>query len=117
VAAGAPPAAGCIAEAIACPMTWPKPTPAPMTDTHAGHAALVLRRLGNGVGDLVLREAAHVADHVHADLLVEDFLQFFRQRDVLDDQRIERQAEIGEQSASSWPTSPCRIHPGSTPCR
>ena len=67
-------------------MTCPKPTPAPHADTETSHAAFVLRRLGNGVGDLVLGEALHVADHVHADLLVEDLLQFFRQGYVLNHQ-------------------------------
>ena len=68
----------------------------PEADTHCRHAAFVPGCIGNTVGDLILRVALHVADHVHADLLVEDLLQLLGQRHVLDDQRIERQAVFGE---------------------
>jgi hypothetical protein len=41
----------------------------------------------------VERIAAQIANHVHADALVEDLLQFFGQRDVLDDELVQFEAE------------------------
>src|SRR5579864_885715 len=50
----------------------------------------------NCLRHLVLRELAHVSEHVHADALVEHFLQLFGERKILDDESIERQAVIRE---------------------
>ncbi len=38
----------------------------------------------------------HVADHVHADLLVQELLQLVRQGEILHHERIERQAQVGK---------------------
>ena len=44
-----------------------------------------------------MHELAHVvADHAHADFLVEDLLQLFGQRDTLHRQAVELDAEFGE---------------------
>src|SRR6266446_4656634 len=49
------------------------------TRAHSDSAsALITRRDGNGLRYLILRELAHVTEHVHADALVEHFLQFLR---------------------------------------
>src|SRR5580658_7670112 len=50
----------------------------------------------NCLRHLILRELAHVSEHVHADALVEDFLQFLGERKIFDDEAIERQAVIRE---------------------
>ena len=62
----------------------------------ARHAALVGRRHRDGLRGLELRVAAHVADHAHADALVQPLLQLVGQRDVLDLEALQRQAEVGE---------------------
>nr|WP_264567725.1 hypothetical protein [Rhodoferax antarcticus] len=52
---------------------------------------------GDGLRGLVLHELAHVvADHTHADFLVEYFLQVFRQRDVLYRHAFELEADFLE---------------------
>ncbi len=82
-----------------------------------GQAAFVLRRQRDRLGGLELGIALHAAHHVHADALVEHGLQFFGQRDVLHVEAVQRQA-VGERtSVPSWPSGPCRIRPGSRPCR
>ncbi len=47
----------------------------------------------DGLCDLVLRVPAHVADHVHADALIEHFLQLVGKRKILDDEAVECEAE------------------------
>ena len=60
-------------------------------------AAARLHHAGNGLASLVLHELAHVvADHAHADLLVQDFLQLFRQRQVLQRQAFELEPDLGK---------------------
>ena len=59
--------------------------------------AAAFGKLRDRLRGLVLHELAHVvADHAHADLLVEDLLQLFGQRDVLHRHAFELQADLGE---------------------
>ncbi|MPM37640.1 hypothetical protein SDC9_84258 [bioreactor metagenome] len=52
-------------------------------------------KLGDGLCGLVLHELAHVvADHAHADLLVQNLLQLFGQRHVLHRHAFELQADL-----------------------
>ena len=55
----------------------------------AATAAFVGRRDRHRLRHLELRVLAHVADHVHADALVEALLQFLGQRQVLDDEAVQ----------------------------
>ncbi len=48
------------------------------------------------MGDLVLRVPSHIADHVHADALIEDLLQFFGKGKVLHDEAVKGEAELRE---------------------
>ena len=65
------------------------------TDANAGAtAAFVGGRDRHGLSHLELRVLAHVADHVHADALVEDLLELVGQREVFDDEGVEREAEV-----------------------
>ena len=82
-----------IASIMAWPMAIPAPRPAP---TPAAPPPSFARRNGNRLRHLVLRVAAHVADHVHADALIENLLQFVGKRQILDHEAIEREAKIGE---------------------
>jgi hypothetical protein len=51
---------------------------------------------GDRLRDFVLREFAHVADHVHADALVENLLQLVGQREIFDVEGVQRNAVLGE---------------------
>ena len=46
--------------------------------------------------DLILGVVAQVADDIHADPLVELLLEFVGQRQILDDERIERETKVDE---------------------
>src|SRR5579871_813738 len=59
-------------------------------------AAFVRRRNRNGLRHLILRVAAHVADHIHADSLIKYLLEFIRQRQILDHETVERKPEFSE---------------------
>src|SRR5271170_4327927 len=48
----------------------------------------------NRLRHLILRELAHVSEHVHADALVEDFLQFVGERKIFDDKGVKRQSIV-----------------------
>ena len=62
-----------------------------------GALACAFGKLGDRLRGLVLHELAHVAtDHAHADLLVEDLLQLFGQRDTLQRHTVELQADLVE---------------------
>ena len=78
---------------MACPIAMPAPSPAP---TPAAPPPSFRRRDGNRLSNFVLRVPAHVADHVHADTLIKDLLQFVRQRQIFDHETVERQTELGE---------------------
>src|SRR5580658_129315 len=57
-----------------------------------GSAAFIRGGNGNRLRHLVLRELAHVSEHVHADALIENLLQLLGQRKILDNETVERQA-------------------------
>src|SRR5579863_5853914 len=61
-----------------------------------GTATFVARCDWNRLRHLVLRELAHFAEHVHADALVEHFLQLFRKREIFDNKGIESEAVVGK---------------------
>src|SRR5580704_2544733 len=58
--------------------------------------ALVGRGARDRLSNLVLRELVHVADHIHADALIENFLQLVGQRKIFDVEGVERKAVVGE---------------------
>ncbi len=67
----------------------------PRNATTAGCRAF--SKFGDGLCGLVLHELAHVAaNHAHANLLIHDLLQFFRQRQVLHRHAFELQADPGK---------------------
>ena len=90
---GEPPGPGFIAFIMLCAIVSPAPRPTPMP---AAPPPSFAGRDGHRLRHLELRVAAHVAHHVHADALVEPFLQLIRQRKIFDHEGIERQTEIGE---------------------
>src|SRR5580704_6807551 len=59
-------------------------------------AAFIGRGDRNRLSDFVLREFAHVADHVQADALIEDLLQLVGQRKIFDVEGVEREAVVAE---------------------
>ncbi len=59
-------------------------------------AALIGGGYGHGLRYLELRVPPHVADHVHADALIEQLLQLFGQRDIFHCEVIQQQTEFGE---------------------
>src|SRR5882724_5965663 len=67
-------------------------------DAHCA-PALIGGGNGNCLGYVVLREFVHIADHVHADACIQKLLQFFRQREVLNVERVEREPEFSERRA------------------
>src|SRR5262252_4307135 len=62
------------------------------TRPQTGSTALVCRCDRNTLCRVVLREAAHVAEHVHADALIEKLLNFLWQRNVLYLKRLKLEA-------------------------
>ena len=64
---------------------------------NAAAAARAFSEFGNRLRGLVLHEFAHVvADHAHANFLVENLLQVFGQAHVLHGHAFQRQTELGE---------------------
>ncbi len=63
-------------------------------DACARHAAGVVRRLAHRFRRLILRVAVHIAQHAHGRALIHRLFDFFRQGDILDDERRQRQAEL-----------------------
>src|SRR6266700_4662918 len=60
------------------------------TRAHSYRASAFVRgRDGDSLRHLILRKFAHVAKHVHADALVEHFLQLVRKRKVFDYKAVE----------------------------
>ncbi|OMP13048.1 hypothetical protein COLO4_02368, partial [Corchorus olitorius] len=70
--------------------------PGRQTRAGTGDAAFVACGQRQRFGRLVLREALHVAGHVHADAAVQRGLQFVRQRDAGHLEAVERQAVLRE---------------------
>src|SRR5579859_2638743 len=69
--------------------------PGAESGAHANRSAAFIRGSNrNGLRHLILRELAHVAEHVHADALVEHFLKLFGKREIFDDEAVERKAVI-----------------------
>ena len=111
------PASPCVND---CAICWPDRDAGAEPHRIAGDAAgaAVLRHLGNGLAGLVLDELAHVvADHAHADPLVEDLLQFLGKRDALDREALEQQPERFDGRRAARAAAAWRIRPGSPPGR
>src|SRR5205085_11265186 len=68
----------------------------PQARSEASAAALVRGCRRDGLGNLELRIVAEIADHVHADALVQATLQLLGEGKVLYDKRIEPEAQVGE---------------------
>ena len=64
------------ASIIAWPIATPAPSPAP---TPAAPPPSFAAAMGMALRHLVLRITSHVADHIHADPLIEDLLQLVRE--------------------------------------
>src|SRR5256885_3967620 len=64
--------------------------------SEASAPALVRGCRRDGLGNLELRIVAEIADHIHADALVQATLQLLGEGKVLHDERIEREAQFGE---------------------
>ena len=72
----------------------------------AAAAAPAFGELRNRLRGLVLHELVHVvADHAHADPLVQYLLQLFGKREVLHRHDFELQADFGELGGASWAVS------------
>ena len=91
-AASPPEATWFNASVIARPIAIPAPSPAPSP----AHTTFVRRGDRDRLCGLVLRVVAQVAGHVHADALVELPLELLGKRETLDDERVERETEVGE---------------------
>ena len=59
-------------------------------------AAFIRSRDGHRLRHLKLRIAAHIADHVHPDALIQQLLQFFRERNTFYYKAIQIQTQIGK---------------------
>src|SRR6266446_8295440 len=75
------------------------------TETRAhtdGTSAFIPGRNGDGLCHLILRELAHVAEHVHADALVEHFLQLVWKRKIFDHKTIQGKSIVRESGLESF---------------
>ena len=59
-------------------------------------SALVCRGDGDRLSHLVLRVSFHVANHIHADSLVKNLLELIRQGEILNDEAVERESQLGK---------------------
>ncbi len=65
-------------------------------NAHPGCATRICGGNRQRLSGFELRVAAEIAGHAHADALIHDLLQLVRQRDVLDDEGVEFEAQRGE---------------------
>ena len=84
----------------------PSPCPRPARADSRPAAAFISRRDRHRLRHLELRVLAHVADHVHADPLIQNLLQLVGQRKILDDERSRAPARVRRTPASTKVADP-----------